>query len=66
VALFNEKDITLMVADWTQRDESITQWLASFGRNGVPLYVYYPPDKEPIILPQILTPDIVRNTINQP
>ncbi len=66
VALFKEKNITLMVADWTQRDSAITEWLASFGRNGVPLYVYYPPHKDPVVLPQILTPEIVRNTINQP
>lgn len=63
VSLFEERDITFMVADWTKRDDAITAWLASFGRNGVPLYVYYPPGKDPVILPQILTPDIVAKTI---
>jgi len=60
---FKDQGIKLLVADWTNRDESITQYLASFNRNGVPLYVYYPPLKNPIILPQILTPSIVRKAI---
>ena len=63
VSLFKEKNITFMVADWTRRDEAITQWLASFGRNGVPLYVYYPPGKDPVVLPQLLTPDLVADAI---
>ena len=28
--------------DWTRRDPAITAYLAGFGRNGVPLYVWYP------------------------
>jgi thiol:disulfide interchange protein DsbD len=68
VAAFNDKNIVYMKGDWTNRDTMITDYLESFGRNGVPLYVYYPnavngvrPD--PIILPQILTPNIVLKTI---
>lgn len=60
---FHENHITLMVADWTSSDPAITALLASFGRNGVPLYVYYPPHAEPIVLPQVLTPSIVKETI---
>jgi thiol:disulfide interchange protein len=61
--LFAARGITLMIADWTTRDAAITAYLASFGRNGVPLYVYYPPGGEPIILPQLLTPSLVQQTI---
>lgn len=47
-------------ADWTSRDENITQMLEKFGRSGVPLYVLYnPKEKDPIILPEVITPDIV-------
>lgn len=63
ISLFKERSITLMVADWTKRDDAITAWLSSFGRSGVPLYVYYPPGKEPVVLPQILTPNIVESAI---
>ena len=46
--------------DWTQRDARITDYLARFGRNGVPLYVLYPAGGgEPEVLPQLLTPDVV-------
>jgi DsbC/DsbD-like thiol-disulfide interchange protein/cytochrome c biogenesis protein CcdA len=61
---FTARHITLMVGDWTNRNPGITRYLAAHGRDGVPLYVYYPPDhRRPVILPQILTPGIVRRTI---
>lgn len=61
--LFAERGVMLLVADWTTRDAAITAYLARFGRNGVPLYVYYPPQGEPVVLPQILTPAAVRHAI---
>ena len=54
-----EHNITTLVADWTNRDDAITRYLASFDRNGVPLYVYYAPGAEPVVLPQVLTPELV-------
>lgn len=61
---FREKNITMMVADWTNSDPEITKFLAEFNRNGVPLYVYYPPDNAtPRVLPQVLTQSIVREAI---
>ncbi len=45
-----------LVADWTRRDDAITAALQSHGRSGVPLYlVHTPGDREPRILPQLLT-----------
>jgi thiol:disulfide interchange protein DsbD len=64
VDLFRERGITLMVADWTNSDPAITEYLARYGRNGVPLYVYYAPHKDGVVLPQILTPGIVREAID--
>jgi thiol:disulfide interchange protein DsbD len=44
------------VADWTNRDEAITRSLASFGRNGVPLYVLYNGTSgRATILPELIT-----------
>lgn len=60
---FAANGVRLLVADWTRRDEVIRNYLAGFGRNGVPLYVYYPPGGEPIVLPQLLTPSIVLSTL---
>ncbi|MBY0370398.1 thioredoxin family protein, partial [bacterium] len=63
---FAQKKVHLFVADWTNQDEAIARKLESFGRNGVPLYVLYPPGKtsEPRILPQLLTPDIVSSALD--
>ncbi len=57
---FKERGITFIVADWTNRNATISAYLKSFGRQGVPLYVYYPENGgEPRVLPQLLTPSIV-------
>ncbi len=64
--LFRDKDVTLMIADWTRRNPDITELLSSFGYKGVPLYIYYPPKGgEPVILPQLLTEDIISSVINK-
>ncbi|HSJ62565.1 MAG TPA: thioredoxin family protein [Gemmatimonadaceae bacterium] len=65
--VFAERDVALLKADWTRRDPAITSALASFGRSGVPLYVYYPadPSAEPIVLPALLTPNIVLETLEK-
>lgn len=61
-----ENRIHLFKADWTNRDESIREALKTYGRNSIPLYVYYPSGaREPIILPQILTVDIIRQTLSR-
>lgn len=61
---FRELSIVRMKADWTKKDPAITEALAEFGRNGVPLYVYYPANQaQPKILPEILTPGIVLDAI---
>ncbi len=66
MAAFQEKGITLVKADWTNRNATITEALAKFGRSGVPLYLLYPAGLEqsqPIILPQVLTPAAVKDAL---
>ena len=63
--LFQDKDVYYLVADWTNYSPSITMYLESFERSGVPLYVYYPPGKEPIVLPQILTHQKIRKVLEE-
>lgn len=69
---FADNNVRYLIGDWTNYDEHITKYLNTYGREGVPLYVYYgPPDAEtnerpePVILPQILTPDAIRKTIEK-
>jgi thiol:disulfide interchange protein/DsbC/DsbD-like thiol-disulfide interchange protein len=57
---FEERGVARLRADWTHRDPAITAALEAFARSGVPLYVLYPgASREPILLPEILTPGIV-------
>lgn len=58
---FKASGITYLKGDWTNQDPEISKLLAEFGRSGVPLYVLYPKGSsaKPVVLPQILTPDIV-------
>ena len=63
---FNERGIKVVEGDWTSEDPLITQWLDRYGRVGVPLYLYFPVGSSldnPTILPQILLPEIVIDTI---
>ena len=63
---FNDMNIVRMKADWTVKDPAITEALAEFGRNGVPLYVYYPAYGERQILPELLTPAIILAALGPP
>jgi thiol:disulfide interchange protein len=64
-AAFARHDVAFLKGDWTRQDAAITSFLKANGRSGVPLYVYYPPNGAPVILPQILTPDLVIHTVDQ-
>lgn len=64
LARFADEDVTYIKGDWTNSDPSITQYLESFKRNGVPLYVVYKPGQEPKVLPQILTANLILDEIN--
>jgi thiol:disulfide interchange protein len=65
-AAFAAHDIAYLKGDWTRQDPAITDFLRDHGRDGVPLYVYFPPDgAAPVVLPQILTEGIVLDRIGQ-
>ncbi|MEZ5921007.1 MAG: protein-disulfide reductase DsbD family protein [Parvularculaceae bacterium] len=56
---FKDNNVAFVTADWTNRDKTIEEALASFGANGVPLYVYYPPGGEAVVLGQPLTANAI-------
>ena len=62
---FIDADIPYMIADWTDYDADIGRFVQSHGRSGIPLYVMYPRGigSTPVILPQLLTRDIVMTAI---
>jgi thiol:disulfide interchange protein DsbD len=61
---FADRQIVTMRGDWTRQDPAITAFLRDQGRDGVPLYVFYPADGgAPTVLPQILTEGLVLQAI---
>lgn len=63
---FSELGIIAIKADWTSRDDEITQALSAFRRNSVPLYVLYGKDrKKPLFLPEVITPGIVLDALKK-
>ena len=62
---FSKRGVAYLKGDWTNRDPEITRLLESFGRSGVPLYLFYRPGSDrPEILPQFLTESIVIDAID--
>jgi len=66
IAAFRSQHIVAFKADWTKKNPEITEALRTFGRVGVPLYVFYPAGepKAPVILPEILTESIVLKSLS--
>ncbi|MBO0711999.1 MAG: thioredoxin family protein, partial [Acetobacteraceae bacterium] len=53
---FAQRHIAYLKGDWTRQAPEITSFLREHGRDGVPLYLYYPPGGgPPAQLPQLLT-----------
>jgi len=53
---FADHHVAYLKGDWTRGDPEITAFLRGHARDGVPLYVLYPPGPAaPSVLPQILT-----------
>ena len=59
-------NVVAMQADWTRPDENIANYLASFGRYGIPFDVVYGPGApDGVPLPELLTEDAVLTALNQ-
>ena len=63
---FRDKKIATLRGDWTNKDPQITAELAKYNRSAVPFnVVWLPGHDQPVILPEILTPSIVRHAVDQ-
>ena len=66
VNAFKDQGIVAFKGDWTKYDPAITQALASYGRDSIPVYIYYPPGAStPTILPQLITPQMILNQLKE-
>jgi suppressor for copper-sensitivity B len=52
---FEEHSVVPMKADWTNRNDDITQFLAEHGRYGIPFYLLYRADGEKHVFSELLT-----------
>jgi len=66
-AAFILHNVHYVTADWTRYDPAITQLLADYQRNGIPLYVYFPADltARPVVLPQVLTKSLLLSLLDE-
>jgi len=65
-AAFADAGVTYMVADWTNYDPLIGEFVRAHGRNGIPLYVLYSgvPGVAPLVLPQLLTTGVMLEALD--
>ena len=65
-AAFANAGVTYMVADWTNYDPLIGEFVRAHGRNGIPLYVLYSglPGAAPLVLPQLLTTGVMLEALD--
>ena len=60
IAHFKDRNVAVMIGDWSRPDPVITRFLEEQGRSGIPLYLYYAPGSAaPQVLPQVLTPALL-------
>ena len=65
-AALEEKRVSPLQADWTQRDDAILAFLTAHGRYGIPVNVVYGPGApEGIVLPELLTKGVVLDALQK-
>ena len=62
-SLVKEKNLKLMIADWTKRDDNITQFLRKYDIVGVPAYFIQKPDGEIVSLGEVISIEKIRKHI---
>jgi thiol:disulfide interchange protein/DsbC/DsbD-like thiol-disulfide interchange protein len=63
LAALQRAGVVLMRADWTRRDAAISAALNRLGRSGVPVYLLQRPGQAPVLLPEILTQQMVLDAL---
>ena len=60
IQFLTRNQIILLKGDWTYKNDEIADFLKSHSRAGIPFALFFPPQgRQPVILPTILTPDLV-------
>ena len=65
-AAFKAKNTVMLQADWTLPDSEIADYLASFGRFGIPFNIlYYPDGRPPVIFDELLTKEKIVSALDK-
>ena len=63
---FEEKNITYIKADWTNRNSEIAGQIEKYNRSGIPLYIYWNKKlDEPMVLNEILTENYLMEVVDE-
>ena len=62
---FESGQVIAMKADWTNRSDSITQFLSDHGRYGIPFYLLYRPGRDPHLFGELLTKEGLINVVRE-
>ena len=63
---FEEKNITYLKADWTNRNSEIAGQIEKYNRSGIPLYIYWNKKlDEPMVLNEILTENYLMEVVDE-
>ena len=63
---FEEKNITYLKADWTNRNSEIAGQIEKYNRSGIPLYIYWNKKlHEPMVLNEILTENYLMEVVDE-
>lgn len=65
IALFKERGIVPLKADKTRPDPEIDAKVAEFNRAAIPVNVLYIPGKPPILTPELLSPEYLKELITR-
>ena len=64
IDFISENNIVALKADWTERDNDILNFIKNYNKFGIPVNIIYgPKNKEGILLPEIISKDIVINEL---
>ena len=64
-AAFEAHGVVPMKADWTNRDDAITEVMSRYGRAAVPFYLLYRPGQEPYAFGELLTKSALIEALDQ-
>ncbi|HNQ42871.1 MAG TPA: thioredoxin family protein, partial [Candidatus Cloacimonadota bacterium] len=63
MADFKAKEVVLLKGDFTKKDPVLLQWITDHERLGVPFNALYIPGEEPLLFPELITKNIIRDAL---